>query len=294
MEAELRQQAHRLPETPGVYLFYPTQDTTQAPVYIGKSINLKQRVLSHIYAAKRDAKEARILSQTQHIAYHVTPGEIGALLLESQLIKTQLPHFNRRLRKTTSIVFITLEKQQPFLTPVIQTSAINQWHTHANSYGLFRSRRHALQLLESMIRQHGFCKKVLRLESATNACFNYQLGRCQGACIGKESADSHNTRLTSVLEAFKHRIWPIEGIIGLPEKHPDVPWQDVHFIDQWRLIGTKRYAPSTQTFTPPQTNQNQSFDIDHYKILCQALFSKTDNDIPRWETLTCYARMAEY
>jgi len=76
---------------PGVYLFHSESDTM--PLYIGKSVNIRSRVMAHL----RTANEAAMLRQAKRISWICTAGEIGALLLEARLIKEQQPLFNKRL-----------------------------------------------------------------------------------------------------------------------------------------------------------------------------------------------------
>ena len=89
----LRPWLEALPRQPGVYLFHGESDTL--PLYIGKSVNIRSRVLSHL----RTPDEAAMLRQSRRITWQRTAGELGALLLEAQLIKEQQPLFNKRLRQ---------------------------------------------------------------------------------------------------------------------------------------------------------------------------------------------------
>jgi excinuclease Cho len=84
--AHLRDMVADMPSAPGVYLFHG--EDGDLPLYIGKSINLRSRVLSHL----RNPEEANLLRQTRRISHIRTAGEIGALLLEASLIKQQQPH----------------------------------------------------------------------------------------------------------------------------------------------------------------------------------------------------------
>jgi len=81
-----------LPESPGVYLFHGANDVL---LYVGKSINLRKRVLSHFAADTREYKEMQLSQQLRRIDWQETVGELGALLLESRLVKTHLPLHNR-------------------------------------------------------------------------------------------------------------------------------------------------------------------------------------------------------
>ncbi|HVN42848.1 MAG TPA: exonuclease domain-containing protein, partial [Steroidobacteraceae bacterium] len=87
--------AEDLPEGPGVYLF---RGEGGALLYIGKSRNLRSRVLDHFAAEHRLGKEARLARQVRDVEWIETGGELGALLLESRLVKDLAPSANRRLR----------------------------------------------------------------------------------------------------------------------------------------------------------------------------------------------------
>jgi len=97
----LRELASALPNAPGVYFFY---GASTLPLYIGKSVNIRTRVLSHL----RAADEARMLQQTQRFSYQLTAGEMGALLLEAQLIKQHQPLYNHKLRRNRQLCLLQL------------------------------------------------------------------------------------------------------------------------------------------------------------------------------------------
>lgn len=100
----LRTSLELLPRSPGVYLFHGLSDSM--PLYIGKSVNIRSRVMAHF----RTQDEARLLRQTQRISFHETAGEVGALLLEAQLIKQQQPLFNKRLRRSKQLCSLHLDR----------------------------------------------------------------------------------------------------------------------------------------------------------------------------------------
>ena len=91
-----------IPEAPGVYFFYGDKDVV---LYIGKSINMRARVMSHFSGDHRVNKDMRIAQQITRIDWKQTVGELGALLLESQLIKQLAPVHNRQLRRNLAGIF---------------------------------------------------------------------------------------------------------------------------------------------------------------------------------------------
>jgi DNA polymerase-3 subunit epsilon len=89
-----------LPEAPGVYLFY---GDNPMPLYVGKSINLRDRVAAHFCGDWQRETDLRLSQEIRRIEFEETAGEIGALLRESQLIKALLPAHNHALRRKTEL-----------------------------------------------------------------------------------------------------------------------------------------------------------------------------------------------
>ena len=89
-----------LPDAPGVYLFYGENDV---PLYVGKSITLRTRVMSHFSADHASEREFRLSQQVRRVAHIQTDGELGALLEEARLIKDLQPTHNRQLRRNRDL-----------------------------------------------------------------------------------------------------------------------------------------------------------------------------------------------
>lgn len=79
------------------------------PLYIGKSVNIRSRVMSHL----RTPDEASMLRQSRRITWIETAGELGALLLEARLIKEQQPLFNKRLRRNRQLCSLQVNAGKP-------------------------------------------------------------------------------------------------------------------------------------------------------------------------------------
>jgi DNA polymerase-3 subunit epsilon len=95
-----------LPEAPGVYLFYGERGEV---LYVGKSINIRDRVLSHFAGDHGSSKEMALCRRVTSVEARRTVGELSALLLESELVRELSPIYNRRLRKRTKKVRKTRE-----------------------------------------------------------------------------------------------------------------------------------------------------------------------------------------
>ncbi len=206
----LREAVQQAPAAPGVYVFHAQGD--RLPLYIGKSINLRARLQSHL----RNPDEARMLRQATHITHIRTAGEIGALLLEAQMIKQQQPLFNQKLRRNRQLCAWQLVDG----IPAVVYSRDIDFAQAPNLYGLYSSRTSAVAAQQALADAHRLCHGALGLEKlvAGKACFRSMLKRCNGVCCGKESAADHAQRLHTALQGLRIATWPYPGAIGLKEK----------------------------------------------------------------------------
>lgn len=265
--------AEDLPEGPGVYRFFGEDGV---PLYVGKSNNLRTRVLSHFASSQRSSKELRLSRQVRHVDWTETAGEFGALLKEARLVKDLAPLENRRLRKSGGAWVIRLsqeggdlradvvtlaEADASALTLKRGTVAVSELH------GPFRSERDASKALDELVRANSLCARTLGLEKGEGSCFGFQVGRCKGACCGKEPLPLHAARARLALLRHRLRSWPFRGRIAVTERD----WrglQEMHVFDQWRYLGT---VSSSESLAELPGGASMEFDLDAYRILCRYL-----------------------
>lgn len=99
-----------LPSTFGIYIFKKGEDI----LYVGKSVNIKARVFSHIENAKLDRKESLIISNSDRVEFIATDNEFKALILESSLIQKHTPKYNVRWRDSKSYLYIKITIKDEF------------------------------------------------------------------------------------------------------------------------------------------------------------------------------------
>ncbi|MEC5213170.1 excinuclease Cho [Polaromonas sp. CG_9.5] len=263
----LREAIAGMPSAPGVYVFHGEPEDG-LPLYIGKSINLRSRVLSHL----RNPDEVRLLRQTRRISHIRTAGEIGALLLEASLIKQQQPLLNQRLRRSRQLCSLRIVGGLP---EVVYSKDIN-FATTPCLYGLFGSRHGALEALRQLADQNRLCYGALGLEKLRpgRACFRAMLHQCAGVCRGDESADAHRSRLMASLNGLRVACWPYPGAIGLVERDGDDC--QIHVVRNWCYLGSVRSEAEARQLDVVATG----FDADGYKILCKPVLSGKAEIIP--------------
>ena len=257
----LRAAIEDAPTGAGVYVFHG--ESGDLPLYIGKSVNIRARLLSHL----RNADEARLLRQTRRITCTRTAGEIGALLLEAQQIKQLQPLFNQKLRRNRQLCSLQLTGQQP---QVVYSKDMD-FASAPELHGLFASRHAALDALRSIADQNRLCYGALGLEKLApgKACFRAAIRQCAGVCRGDETPEAHQERLFTSLLALRVACWPYAGAIGLVER--DEALTQIHVVRNWCYLGSAT--------TPDEARQLSTvaagFDADGYKILVRPILTQS-------------------
>ncbi len=245
----------KLPARPGIYIF---NDEAGLPLYVGKSISIRDRVRSHFTNDTRIVKEMKLAQRSFSIDYIETDTEIEALLLESAKVKELQPLFNRQLRRSTKqSVFMKQYDESGYLTISIESRDLNELTDTENIYGVYTSRSKAKNTLETVTKTFQLCPKLMTLEKAKGECFRYQLGLCKGACIEKESVELYNRRAELALSRSKVESWPFKSKIAVR-----ISDTKSLIVDQWIIEGILHYD-----YEPIIERISNGFDIDTYKIL---------------------------
>ena len=137
-------------------------------------------------------------------------------------------------------------------------------------YGTYRSKRQATDALRLLSEAHGLCPQLLGLESGKGACFACQIGRCKGACAGKESRVLHRARLQMALLQQRLQAWPHPGRVAIREYQARTERTDIHVFDHWCHLAT--VSDLSELETVQETRQTAlAFDLDTYRLLQKRL-----------------------
>ncbi|MEN8121997.1 MAG: exonuclease domain-containing protein [Bacteroidota bacterium] len=189
-------QIDNLPEKTGVYYFF---DDKNKLIYIGKSINIRKRVLQHL-SNSRTKKAIEMRSKIIDISFEETGSELIALLLESDEIKKHKPLYNRSQRRTSfhygiysfidnkKYIRFNIKKNSGSEVPLVS----------------FSSQQAAKSQLNQLVEENHLCQKLCGLYETSGACFHFGIKQCHGACINKESFENYNTRAEKVIKKFEY------------------------------------------------------------------------------------------
>ncbi|NOX46845.1 MAG: GIY-YIG nuclease family protein [Chlorobi bacterium] len=190
-----RKQIESLPEKTGVYYFYNDKGSI---IYIGKSINIHDRVLSHL--SNNGSKRAiEMRNEIADIGFEITGSELVALLLESNEIKKHTPKYNRAQRRNSFQWGIySYFDENKYLRLKIEKNVLDKMPLTS-----FSSHQAAKNHLFMLTEAFQLCQKLCGLFDTKRACFQYNIKQCNGACIQEESPNTYNSRAKQAIEPYR-------------------------------------------------------------------------------------------
>lgn len=189
----------KLPTAAGVYYFY---NKDKELIYVGKSINIHDRVLSHLNN-NLHKKAIDMKNQLVDVDFQITGSELVALLLESDEIKKNQPRFNQSQKRTYfnyGLYTFIDDNGYKNLKIIRIIDELNPIYTYS-------SQQEGKDHLTKICEDNNLCQKLCGLYDTADACFHYQIHSCKGACIGEEDHIDYNKRVEQSLDnyQFKHQ-----------------------------------------------------------------------------------------
>lgn len=183
----------KFPVACGIYLFY---NSSGCIIYIGKSVNIKSRVLDHFRqgSALRFRWKGILPDNTSYVDYAVTNDELLALIIEDKLIKIHRPLFNIRQKQLTGYKYIVITSG---LFPGIKVCGYSIKNDKRLIYGPFKNRMH-IELLLTLIQRY-FMIRICSDASPLKKCMYHDIGLCCGPCTGKILPFAYTAAVNSVI-----------------------------------------------------------------------------------------------
>src|SRR5512143_340260 len=204
-----------LPAKPGVYQYF---DANGKVIYVGKAINLRNRVRSYFHASgDHTPKTLRLVSEITNLEWIITSSELEALLLESNLIKRFKPRFNILLKDDKRYPYIKVEWQNPYPKVITVRKMADDG---ARYYGPFTNAGHVYATLDTLRRIFPYltCDRVIT-GNDKRACLYYDIKLCNAPCIAAVNQAEYRAtidRLCNFLEGKS------EGVITDIERKMEI------------------------------------------------------------------------
>jgi DNA polymerase III subunit epsilon len=183
----------KLPETCGVYYFL---DKDHNIIYIGKSINMYNRAMSHFNSKENKGK--KMLFELMQVDFVETGSELIALLLEAEEIKKHKPKYNR-MRKADSFTHSIENYVDEKGIINFKISAYADAEKPLLSFNTYSTTR---ERLEFFIDEYNLCMQYCSLTETGSVCFNHHIKKCLGICAGEEEVELYNQRAQKIISKY--------------------------------------------------------------------------------------------
>src|SRR5690606_18393377 len=196
LEPKLLDIIQNIPSETGVYYMHNESGNV---IYIGKSKNIKKRVLQHFTNTNRKSK--KIQSEVKSVTFEKTGNELIALLKECEEIKQNKPLYNRGLKRTLFTYQLTsFVDENGYINLKIEKA-----DGRKSAITTFSNYQQAKSFIFKITDENQLCQKLTGLDTTSKTCFNYSIKECYGACIQKESAEEYNNRVKAFLETKSYK-----------------------------------------------------------------------------------------
>src|SRR5688500_10084236 len=175
---ELKAQIARLPEQPGVYLYYNDGNET---LYVGKARVLRDRVRSYLGAGGMSPRLDALLEEASRLEVIVTDSVVEALALENNLIKQRSPKYNILLRDDKTYPYLQLTTGEPFPRVLVARRVERDGHFYAGPFMPASLARKAMSLSHKLFGIRS-CNEVITGERA-RPCLEFDIKRCAAPCV---------------------------------------------------------------------------------------------------------------
>ena len=199
MNEVIKEKVKHLPRNSGVYIM---ENANGEVIYVGKAINLKNRVSQYFQENKNHTIKVRaMVSNIADFRYIITKNEYEALALENNLIKRYQPYYNILLKDSKSYPYIKLNTKEEFPHFVITRKLKKDGCKY---FGPFFAGVRPVDLLETINLAYPLrtCSGT-KLPKRTRACLNYDLGLCSAPCVNKIDKQNYNLLIEKAVRFLK-------------------------------------------------------------------------------------------
>jgi len=250
-----------LPEEPGVYQFFDESNTI---IYVGKAKRLKRRVASYFNKVHDSAKTNIMVRKIVNIRHIVVESEADALLLENNLIKKYQPRYNVLLKDDKSFPWICIKKEE-FPRVHVTRHLLKDGSEYFGPYTSVKMVRILMNMIKSLY-QLRTCNLKLSEEGVRHQkfklCLEFHIGNCKAPCVGKESQEEYNFKISEIRNILKGNIGTVTSHLKekMQELALDFKFEEAHVIKE-KLELLSKYQ-SRSTIVNPSIN-----NVDVYSIV---------------------------
>lgn len=193
----IQEELKKLPGKPGVYIMH---DETDAIIYVGKAISLKNRVRQYFQSSRnKGIKIEQMVTHIRRFEYIVTDSELEALVLECNLIKEHHPKYNTMLMDDKTYPFIKVSTGEAFPRIMLARKIQKDKAKYFGPYTSAGAVRDTIELLHKLYHIRSCSRNLPRDTGKERPCLNYHIRQCDAPCQGYISEEDYGKAVTEVV-----------------------------------------------------------------------------------------------
>ena len=194
----IEEELKKLPGKPGVYIMH---DASDAIIYVGKAISLKNRVRQYFQTSRnKGPKIEKMVTRIDHFEYILTDSELEALVLECNLIKEHRPKYNTMLKDDKTYPYIKVTLGEAYPRVLFSRQMKKDKSKYYGPYSSAGAVKDTIELVQKLF-QIRTCNRTLPRDiGKERPCLNYHIHQCQAPCQGYISKEDYRTQIRSAME----------------------------------------------------------------------------------------------
>ena len=205
---DIKEELKKLPKDPGVYLMKDKDDNI---IYVGKAVNLKNRVSSYFRKTNKTDRILKMVSQIDHFEYIVVSNEAEALILECNLIKKNRPKYNVLLKDDKTYPYIKIDVKSDFPNVIITRRLINDGSKYFGPYANPGAAKEMVDFIKSKYK----IRQCRNFKSTQRPCLNYHIKKCFAPCVGYISKEDYRKQIDEIIDLLDGKTSKIIKELGL-------------------------------------------------------------------------------
>lgn len=194
----IEEELKKLPGKPGVYLMHDKKDEI---IYVGKAINLKNRVRQYFQTSRnKGAKIEQMVTHIRWFEYIVTDSELEALVLECNLIKEHRPKYNTMLMDDKTYPYIRVTVQEAYPRILFSRSLKKDGAKYYGPYTSAGAVKDTIELLQKLYHIRTCNRNLPKDQGKERPCLNHHIDRCPAPCQGYISVEEYKKSVNRALK----------------------------------------------------------------------------------------------
>ena len=243
----IQEELKKLPGKPGVYIMH---DASDAIIYVGKAISLKNRVRQYFQASRtRSPKIEQMVSRVRRFEYIITDSELEALVLENNLIKEHRPKYNTMLKDDKTYPYIKVTTAEEF-PRILFTRKMTK--DRSRYFGPFTSAyavKETIDLMRKLYHVRSCSRKLPEETGNERPCLNYHIRQCDAPCQGYISREEYRAKVDKVLDFLGGNYDPLLNMLEEQMKKASEEMRFEEAVTFRDLLSSARQVAQRQKIT---------------------------------------------